>query len=92
MMVKETGCEEIVERINRLEEMVNKLTIVQRNLLDELALLKSRLGSEDKELRRLEHVVLMVLEELKTMNIDVKKVSGLISGAGGLGKTGMEMR
>jgi len=92
MMVKEAGFEEIVERINRLEEMVNKLAIVQRRLLDECVLLKSRLGSEDRELRRLEHVVLMILEELKTMNIDVKKVGGMISGAGGLVKSGMEMR
>jgi len=73
---------EQVDKIRELEEKIDKIISVQNTLLEEIAILKSRSRIERREIRRIEYVLLSLIEELKTIQpvtqIDIDKLNQIV--------------
>lgn len=73
---------EQVDKIRELEEKIDKIIRVQNTLLEEIAILKSRSRIERREIRRIEYVLLSLIEELKTIQpvtqIDIDKLNQIV--------------
>ncbi|MEM1675266.1 MAG: hypothetical protein QXX35_00875 [Desulfurococcaceae archaeon] len=71
-----------VDKIRELEEKIDKIIRVQNTLLEEIAILKSRSRIERREIRRIEYVLLSLIEELKTIQpvtqIDIDKINQIV--------------
>ncbi|GEM_PF-4204364 len=57
----------LAEKIDDLEKRIDKLWIVEKQILEELSIIKNRSRINHKEINRLEHIVISLLEELSIL-------------------------
>ena len=57
----------IEEKLDRMEQKLDKLWDVEKRLLEEVSILKSKQARDRREITRLEHIVVSLFEELRSI-------------------------
>ncbi len=75
--IKDDRIGRLEERISSLEETIEKLWCVEKRLLEEVSMLKNSIRRERRERNRLQHIVLSIIEETRSLN-EINRIGELI--------------